>query len=205
MPPNGLSLLFSIKTTDGAVPAHFKPHRYFSVIIMADRKALIPESRFVLYPVNIMSKKTHCAPVADFLQTHDRLSGMLPHAARLMAIRQACETALPAWFTGDILQFEKGRLTVGVPSQAVAARLRQKTPLLQAALQDAGWPVEAIRIKVRLKNDPWQVAPAPKKPLPAGAVTELARLADWLKDAGTHPALTEAVAAMLARHQPKKA
>lgn len=151
-----------------------------------------------------MSKKAHCAPAADFLQKHDSLSAMLPHAARLMAIRQTCETALPAWFAGDILQFEKGRLTVGVSSQAVAARLRQKTPLLQGALQDAGWPVQAIRIKVRLKNDPWQPAPAPKKPLPTGAVAELARLSATLTETGTHPALTEALAAMLARHRKKR-
>lgn len=152
-----------------------------------------------------MSKKANCAPAAEFLQQNDRLAGLLPHALSLAAIRDTCQAALPTLFsTGDILQFEKGRLTIGVPSQAIAARLRQKTPFLQTALQQAGWPVEAIRIKVRLNNIPWQPALSPKKPLPAGAITALAKLSAWLKEAGTDPALTEAVCAMLARHQPKK-
>lgn len=152
-----------------------------------------------------MSKKANCAPAAEYLQ-NTKLSGILPHALSLAAIRDTCQAALPTLFsTGDILQFEKGRLTIGVSSQAIAARLRQKTPFLQTALQQAGWPVEAIRIKVKLKNTPWQPAPSPKKPLPAGAVNELAKLSAWLKKAGTDPALTEAVCAMLARHQQKKA
>ncbi|MCM1128667.1 MAG: DciA family protein [Alistipes senegalensis] len=149
-----------------------------------------------------MKKQAHCAPVADFLQQHDRLAGMLPHAARLMAIGQACQAALPAWFSAvEILQLGKGRLTIGVTSQAAAARLRQKTPFLQTALQQAGWPVETIRIKVRLKNSPWQPVPAPKKPLSEGAISELDKLSSWLKEAGTNPALKEAVCAMLARHR----
>ncbi|MCM1511800.1 MAG: flagellar hook-length control protein FliK [Oxalobacter formigenes] len=149
-----------------------------------------------------MKKQAHCAPAADFLQQHDRLAGILPHAARLIAIRQACQAALPAWFPfGEIIQLEKGRLTIGITSQAAAARLRQKTPFLQTALQQAGWPVEAIRIKVKLKNAPLQPAPAPKKTLTEKAMTELAKLSSWLDKAGTNPALKKAVCAMLARHR----
>lgn len=203
MPAISLSLLFSIKTTDGAARAHFKPYRFFSAIIMAGKRPH-PAPKRHHHPKS-MSKKANCAPAAEFLQKNDRLAGILPHASRLAAIRKACQAALPALFsTGDILQFEKGRLTVGVSSQAIAARLRQQTPFLQAALQQAGWPVESIRIKVRLKNTPWQPAPSTKKPLPDKAVNELDRLSAWLKKAGTDPALTEAVCAMLARHQQKR-
>lgn len=208
MPPNGLSLLFGIKIANGGTLAHFKLRRYFSAIIMDKYKAVIFVIRFTVYPVSIMNKKTLFIPAAgflqEFLQKDDKLSGMLTYASRLMDIRQACEAALPAWFIGDILQFEKGRLTIGVPSQALAARLRQKTPFLQAALQQAGWPVESIRIKVKLRNDPWQPKPAPKKTLPDVAIVELTKLSSWLKEAG-NPALAKAIDAMLARHQQKKA
>lgn len=43
MPAISHSLLFSIKTTDGAERAHFKPYRFFSAIIMACKDGILPQ------------------------------------------------------------------------------------------------------------------------------------------------------------------
>lgn len=90
----------------------------------------------------------------DFLQ-QGKLSGILPHVTRLIELRKACEAILPEHFTySRILQFTNGQLTLGVPNQATAARLRQKLPLLQSSLQNEGWIIEKIRVKVKLNQDP---------------------------------------------------
>ncbi|MDL2283687.1 flagellar hook-length control protein FliK [Oxalobacter sp. OttesenSCG-928-P03] len=149
-------------------------------------------------------KKGVCAPVTDFLQMHDSISGMLPNATRLIALQKACEQILPDHFMAcEVLQLEKKRLTVGVPSQAAAARLRQKLPLLQTGLDNAGWPVEGIRVKVKLKKPAWQPEQPEKKPLPDEALDELEKLQTQLAQSGTHPALMEAVHAMMTRHRKK--
>ena len=133
---------------------------------------------------------------------HDRLSGMLPNVARLTALQKACEQLLPEHFTfSEILQLEKSQLTIGVPNQATAAKLRQKLPLLQTELESAGWPVETIRVKVKLKKR-IQVPQTPQKePLPPTVIEELGKLEMHLAQSGTHPSLMDAIHTMLKRHQ----
>lgn len=90
----------------------------------------------------------------DFLK-QGNISGLLPYVTRLIELRKACEAILPEHFAfSKVLQFTDKQLTIGVPSQAAAARLRQKLPLLQASLSDNGWDIERIRIKVKLYKDP---------------------------------------------------
>lgn len=133
---------------------------------------------------------------------HDRISGILPNATRLIALQKECEQTLPEHFTGcEVLQLEKDRLTVGVPSQATAARLRQKLPLLQTGLENAGWPIKTIQVKVKLKKTIRQTERPPKKPLPSSVVEELGKLETYLTQSGTDPALMEAINAMMKRHQ----
>ncbi len=147
-------------------------------------------------------KKGVCAPAAAFLERHDKISEMLPNAARLISLQKACEEMLPVHFAAcEVLQLDKKQLNIGVPSQAVAARLRQKLPLLQAGLENAGWPVETIRVKVKLKQKIRQPDFPQKKPLPSEAVAELGKLQSWLADSGTHPALMDAVNTMMKRHR----
>ncbi len=89
----------------------------------------------------------------EFLQ-QGKISGVLPHVTRLIELRKVCESILPDQFAhSKILQFTNGQLTIGVPSQAIAARLRQKLPLLQSSLQNQGWNIENIRVKVKLNKD----------------------------------------------------
>ena len=133
---------------------------------------------------------------------HDRIAGMLPNVARLTALQKTCKQILPEYFTtGEVLQLEKGQLIIGLPNQATAAKLRQKLPLLQTGLENAGWPVETIRVKVKLKKRIWQPQTPQKEPLPPAVVEELEKLEMHLAQSGTHPSLMEAVHTMLKRHQ----
>lgn len=127
---------------------------------------------------------------------------MLPNASRLMSLQKACEDTLTGYFGAcEVLQLEKNQLTIGVPSQAGAARLRQKLPQLQRGLEDAGWPVESIRVKVKLKRQERPQYTPQKKPLPAEAVAELEKLENHLAQSGTDPALAEALHTMINRHR----
>jgi hypothetical protein len=45
----------------------------------------------------------------------------------------------------EVLSLQDGVLTLAVPSSAVAAKLKQQLPKLQAALQKKGWQVESVR------------------------------------------------------------
>ena len=143
----------------------------------------------------------NCAPAASFLQADENISGMLPNASRLIALQNDCLEILPEYFAAcEVMKLEKERLVIGVPSQAAAARLRQKLPLLQARLENAGWQLREIRLKVRLKNRGNPVFQPEKKPLPEKALEELGKLEVFLADAGSHPALIDAVHAMMKRH-----
>lgn len=127
---------------------------------------------------------------------------MLPNASRLISLQKACETILAGHFAGgEVLQLEKSQLTLGVPGQAAAARLRQKLPQLQGELEKAGWPVKTIRIKVRLKRQAPPQHQGQKKPLPVKAVAELEKLETSLAQSGTDPALAEALHTLIKRHK----
>lgn len=127
---------------------------------------------------------------------------MLPNASRLISLQKACEAILSGYFSAcEVLQLEKEQLTIGAPSQAAAARLRQKLPQLQSQLENAGWPVATVRVKVKLKQQPRMQDTPQKKPLPSEAVAELEKLDAGLTQSGTHPALAEAVQAMMKRHR----
>ncbi len=68
-------------------------------------------------------------------------------AARFATIRPCLPPPLaPAVAPGPV-DAEGWSLLVSSP--AVSAKLRQLTPLLEAALREAGWPATTIRIKVQ--------------------------------------------------------
>jgi hypothetical protein len=91
------------------------------------------------------------------MRLQDALAGSLPLAALQRRIRESnarFETvsrllppALAAHVQPGPIDAEGWSLLVANP--AVAAKLRQLQPRLQAALVEAGWPAVSLRIKVR--------------------------------------------------------
>jgi hypothetical protein len=73
-----------------------------------------------------------CPAAADFLRDDGKMAGVLPTAARLIALQKSCKQNLPQLFgTCEVLRLEDGLLTVSAPNAAAASRLKQTLPLLQ--------------------------------------------------------------------------
>ena len=138
---------------------------------------------------------------ADFLLMNERIAGLIPNASRLIALQKTCENILPNHFAhSEVSGLDKDRLTISVPSQAMAAKLRQRLPELQSGLEHAGWTVEGIRVKVKIRAKT-RAAPTPqKRVLSPHALSELDRLKTRLEDKGTKSALADAIDGTLKHH-----
>ncbi|HEX8786930.1 MAG TPA: DciA family protein, partial [Telluria sp.] len=87
----------------------------------------------------------------DFLRANERLASLMPTALRIGNLQKDVKVILPPMYAGcEVLSLQEGSLTLAVPSSAVAAKLKQQLPKLQAGLQKKGWQVEAVRIKIQV-------------------------------------------------------
>jgi len=87
----------------------------------------------------------------DFLRRNDRLASLLPAATRMASLQKDVRLILPPMYANcETLSIQDGVLTLAVPSSAVAAKLKQQAPKLQAALQKKGWQVDSVRIKIQV-------------------------------------------------------
>jgi len=138
----------------------------------------------------------------DFLRSNDRLASLLPAVNRMARLQADCAQVLPAIFNNcDVLSFQEGVLTLAVPSSALAARLKQSLPKLQATLIGRGWQVESMRIKVQVTRA------LPDKPqmrtleLPPTAVQAFEDLAESLPDNKQNRDLVAALRALAAKRR----
>ncbi len=121
----------------------------------------------------------------DFLRRNDRLASLLPAASRMASLQKDVRLILPPMYANcEALAIQEGVLTLAVPSSAVAAKLKQQTPKLQAALQKKGWQVDSVRIKIQVGRSLPAEASASLKPssleLPPTAVQAFEELGDAL-------------------------
>lgn len=137
-----------------------------------------------------------------FLQTGDKLAGLLPAARRIGQLQADCEHLLPTLFANcRALQIREGQLQVAVPNAALATRLRQLLPKLQQGLREQGWPVDGIRLKVQLlPSEPVRpVRQVNARDLPRNAVNSFAELAASLEPNSRNEALQQALQALVRR------
>ncbi len=138
----------------------------------------------------------------DFLRANERMASLLPTAMRMASLQTDCAAALPAMFNSvEILQFQDGELVLATPSSAVAAKLKQQVPKLQAALQQRGWQVTTIRLKVQVGKSIPPVVHTHQLVLPERAVSAFAELGDTLEATAQNQALIAAVRAMANRRR----
>ena len=107
------------------------------------------------YPINI--KRGRQVPgasgAADFLRSNDKISALLPTVQRNLKLQKDCDAVLPPIFAScEVMQVSEGQLTLSAPNAALATKLKQQCPKLQASLQERGWQINAIRIKVQVKR-----------------------------------------------------
>lgn len=138
----------------------------------------------------------------DFLRKNDRMASLMPAAMRMASLQRDCANALPPMFAQcDVMAFEQGQLVLAAPSSAVAARLKQQLPKLQADLQKRGWQVDAIKLKVQVTRVAGPVVEIRKLSMPETAVTAFEELGDALEATPQNEKLIAAIKAMAARRR----
>jgi hypothetical protein len=140
----------------------------------------------------------------DFLRSSDRLASLLPTALRVGNLQRDVKVILPPMYAGcDVLSFQDATLTLAVPSSAVAAKLKQQLPKLQAGLQKKGWQVDNVRIKIQMRpNVPVREEPKPSTlTLPSTAVEAFEELGDSLPETPQNAALIAAIKRLAERRK----
>jgi hypothetical protein len=155
-------------------------------------------------PSSRMTKQT-TKGVSDFLRANERMSSLLPAAARMAALQKECAALLPATFDAcAVLRFESGQLVLAVPNAALAAKLKQQLPKLQDALLKRGFQVSSIRLRLQPGNIVTNVTKSKQLLLPNQAISALADLNASLEDSPRNEALKTAIMTMLHRHRRNK-
>jgi hypothetical protein len=138
----------------------------------------------------------------DFLRKNDRMASLMPAAMRMASLQKDCANALPPMIaTCDVMAFEQGQLLLAVPTSAVAARLKQQLPKLQADLLKRGWQVDAIKLKVQVTRVAGPVVEIRKLSMPDNAVTAFEELGDALEATPQNEKLIAAIKSMAARRR----
>jgi len=139
----------------------------------------------------------------DFLRRHDRLAALLPAVQRMATLQRDCAAVLPTAFAYcEIISFEGEVLVLSTPNAALAAKLKQQLPKLQEKLQQKGWQISNIRLKVQMMRSA-SVAPVEKRELslPPTAVDSFAQLSEALEPTAQNEKLIAALRAMVARRR----
>ncbi|MDL2357958.1 MAG: DciA family protein [Pseudomonadota bacterium] len=137
-----------------------------------------------------------------FLSGNARMASLLPAAMRMASLQQDCAAALPPMFAScDVLSFEDAQLVLATPTSAVAAKLKQQVPKLQAALMKRGWQINAIKLKVQVTRSIAPVVHTQQLNFPPAAVSAFAELGDALPATPQNATLIAAIKAMAARRR----
>jgi hypothetical protein len=146
-------------------------------------------------------KAPQARDAADFLRSHNTLSALMPTAARLVTLQQECFAILPGMFHAcEILHLHEGLLTLRTPNAALAAKLKQHLPKLQAQLAGRGWQVNDVRLKIQVRSAPAPITPRPPPILPSGAVSAFAELERSLENSPRNQALRTALESIIRRN-----
>jgi hypothetical protein len=138
----------------------------------------------------------------DFLRANARMASLLPTAMRMGKLQKDCADALPPMFGNcDVLSFQDTALVLAVPSSAVAARLKQQLPKLQATLQQRGWGVESVKLKVQVARAMPPQEQMRTLELPPTAVDAFEQLGQALEDTPQNAKLIAAIKSMAAKRR----
>jgi hypothetical protein len=133
----------------------------------------------------------------DFLRRNERMASLLPAATRMASLQKDVKVILPPMYAGcDVMSLQEGVLTLAVPSSAVAAKLKQQAPKLQATLQKKGWQIDSVKIKIQVGRalPPQQEMLKPSSlELPPTAVQAFEELGDTLPDSPQNAPLIAAI------------
>src|SRR5690625_397573 len=100
-----------------------------------------------------LKRKANSLQVAHPLQWLDKKnnqSGVFAQARTLMAIEQSVQELLPAGIQPycRVTQYENGNLTLAVPNNQYASRLRQMAPSLVKGLTKKKWQINKLQLRI---------------------------------------------------------
>jgi Dna[CI] antecedent, DciA len=156
------------------------------------------------YRINIKRGKKlfEASGIASFLTSNDKISPLLPTIKRNASLQKECGIILPAIFAScEVLQLADEQLTLSTPNAALASKLKQQLPKLQSQLQQRGWQINAIRIKVQVKKTIEKPAPIKQLVLSGSAVRAFDALENALENTPQNDALKAALNRLVLRHQ----
>jgi hypothetical protein len=143
----------------------------------------------------------------DFLRRNDRMASLLPAATRMASLQKDVKVILPPMYAGcDVMSLQEGVLTLAVPSSAVAAKLKQQAPKLQATLQKKGWQIDSVKIKIQVGRalPPQQEMLKPSSlELPPMAVQAFEELGDALPESPQNAPLIAAIKRLAEKRKQK--
>lgn len=93
----------------------------------------------------------NASPVVKLLERNETFAQLRAGIEQISALKQDLATALPNYLAPNISvgPIKNGLLTLLTAHNALAARLRHLEPSLLQALQQRGWSVDTIKIRVQ--------------------------------------------------------
>lgn len=138
----------------------------------------------------------------DFLKRNDKMAALLPTAMRMASLQTDCAKSLPPMFSEcDVLSFQDAQLVLATPTSAVAAKLKQQLPKLIGALQQRGWQVVEIKLKVQVTRSIAPVVHTRQLVLSDTAKAAFEQLGNTLPENAQNATLIAALKAMAARRR----
>lgn len=152
------------------------------------------------YRLNIKrgKKLSETHDVAAFLQYNDKLSPLLPTIRRNLKLKKDCSAVLASLFEHcEVLNLVDDQLVLSTPNAALASKLKQQLPKLQTHLQQRGWQINAIKIKVQVKKTVEKIAPGKQAKFSTAALSAFQQLDENLDNSPQNTSLKSALAKLL--------
>lgn len=136
----------------------------------------------------------HSRTIGFFLNSLKDLEAISVQVRRLIAMQQVLATVLPGQLAdqSEVVSEQEGRLVLAAPNAAAAAKLRQLSPRMLAALAQQKFYIRSVQVVVRLARRT-TVRPAPKRRLGATAMRHFTQLSHSVTDPRLRSALQRLV------------
>jgi hypothetical protein len=136
----------------------------------------------------------HSQSIGFFLNSLKELEAISVHARRLIALQQAFAAVVPK----DLARWamvgyeRKGTVVLLAANGAVAAKLRQMTPRILAALKQQRFDITAMRVEVQVAQRSTSLR-APRRRIGATGLAQLSELSRTVSDPRLRTALRRLV------------
>lgn len=146
-------------------------------------------------PFKKAAKPRTTTPVADLLERSEALGRLRTGVQQATALAQDLARLLPDYLVPNVETggIQDGTLTLLTGHGALAARLRHLEPGLVGELQQRGWPVKKLKIRISPQPLPPPAAP-PKAHLSPTALASLSALCGTLEASPLQDSLQRLIA-----------